>query len=902
MLSFINKMSAKNSKELYPINLKCEYQTSPNAINELYPRLSWVNKYKQGCRGKEQTAWQIQVSSTMENLLQNKADLWDSQKVLENNSNSIRYNGEMLHSAQSCWWRVRVWDENDNVSDWSNISYWSMGILKDSDWYAKWIGAPWQGEAPLDCLNNQTPPPAPLFRKKFNLNKHIKEAKAFVSGLGYFEFYINGEKISNDVLVPNFTDYGYRNNLDKREIPYTNIQRGYKIMYLGYNIKPFLLKGENVVGGIVGNGFYNAVRHWVAGYGSPRLLIQIQIEYEDGTKDYIVTNESWKVSKSAIIYDMIYTGEHYDARKEQSGWNKPLFDDSNWDNAILRNNPGGKLIAQNGPSDKVMEKIEPKSIKLLDNGNYLVDFGEEISGWVKINSIKGEAGRRIDINYICESPVGNNSYTLKGKGNESYSARFTWFVFRMVEIKNWPGKLRKEQITAEAVYSDVKESSFFECSNSLFNKIHQIWKRSQKDNMHGSIPSDCPHRERSAYTGDGQAVCSMVMKTFDAASFYNKWIDDIYLSQDIHTGYVPNGAPWQPGCGGGPGWGAAMNIVPWEFYLNYNDIDILKKCYLPMKEQVKYMLSYLNQDSIMEVKDICTWKTLGDWNPVKSFPNKSLVHTYFLYQCLDITAKTAKIIGKLDDNQYYSRLANKIRKKFHSKFWNKTLKTYGSAGANLFALKIGVPKEVIKDVKNTIQKDIEKNNYHLDTGNYGTQILFEILSEHGMIDLAYRIMNQTTYPSFGYWIKKGATTTWEQWDGNNSRNHPVFGSGLTWFYKYLAGIKLDSNNPGYRHFIINPCIVDSLSYVNYSYTTIYGIISSYWRYENNKFIIDIDVPTSCTATVYLPFKKGNKISESDKSFILNKSKLNKRNSTIKRHNKNIEINLNSGHYSFTILK
>ena len=540
--------SCQDSKsDIVPQNLVCEYLTDPQAVDVAFPRLEWVDALTDvNARGVIRTAYQIEAASSCQALLQGEADLWDSGKVEDSQSLRIAYGGLPLAAGKECWWRVKVWDQNNQASNWSEPAVWVAG-LPEKEWTAQWIGVPWQGETALDELEDKTPPPAPLLRKTFQVEKGLKSARIWISGLGYYELRLNGQKVGDEVLVPNQTNYDRRSGLMERAIPVEDNFTGYKVMYLSYDLTNQLKQGDNALGVILGNGFYNAEQHWVKGYGSPRLLLQMLLEYEDGRKETIVSDPSWKVSRSAIVSDMIYQGEHYDARLEQPGWDTASFDDSKWEQAVLRKKPYGRLVAQNGPSDRVMERLQPQKIDKLGEGHYRIDFGEEISGWLRLNDVEGPSGQRIDIRYICESTMGSNSYTLKGEGKENYATRFTWYVFREVEVKGWPGELKPEQVTAEAVYSDVKRVGFFESDNELINTIVRIWCRSMTDNMHGSVASDCPHRERSAYTGDGQVVCDMVMETYDVRAFYNKWLADIREAQNPETGYVPNGAPWQPG-------------------------------------------------------------------------------------------------------------------------------------------------------------------------------------------------------------------------------------------------------------------------------------------------------------------------------------------------------------------
>lgn len=880
LLSIINLVQSA----IKPVRLTCEYLNNPAVIDVRNPRLSWINLPDDNERGQYQTAWEIRVAGSRENLLNDKADLWRSGKVVSDQSVNVVYAGKPLVSRQECWWQVRVWDRKGKVSDWSEPAFWGMGLLEPYDWKAKWIGAPWQGEnalerprspkspgqsvSPFISPEDKIPPPAPMLRKTLTLQKRIKSAKAYVTGLGYFELYVNGKKAGNDVLVPNVTLYGKRNDVGPIGIMTGNNFREYRVMYLFYDITGQLQEGENAVGVILGNGFYNPASYWCEGYGTPRFLGQIHVTYEDGTEEIIISDTSWKASKSPIIMDLVYDGEHYDARREQPGWNMPGFDDSGWENAVLRRAPEGKLVAHMSPTDKVMEIIPPVRIEKTADDTYRVDFGQEISGWLHLYDINGKAGQRIDIKYLCESHVGENSYTLKGGGPESYAARFTWFVFREVEIKGWPGELGSNNVKAEAVYTEVETTGKFECSNPLFNQINRIWWRSQTDNMHGGYASDCPHRERSPYTGDGQVACVTVMHNFDAKAFYSKWIQDIYGAQNLDNGYVPNGAPWQPGCGGGVAWGAAISIMPWEFYIHYGDTGILRNNFEGMKGYVKYMLTWTDSDGIMfsqapDKDKPNRWINLGEWIAPVKLPPDNMVHTFYLWRCADITAKTAKVLGKEKDFEYYGSLADQTRKAFQKKFFDEKSGSYGPYGGNVFALRMGVPEDQKNRVIEALKEDIRKNDDHLDTGIFGTQFLFEVLTDNGLHELAYKIMNQRTQPSYGWWIEQGATTTWEQWDGRGSRNHPMFGGGIVWFYRKLAGMNADAENPGYRHIIIKPHTEGELIYASYSNLTPYGPASVRWVKDSDRLTLDVKIPVNSISTVYYP------VSEDVRKIIVN---------------------------------
>lgn len=863
--------------QVQPTQLTCEYVKDPSVVDVVQPRLSWINVAPEGARGQKQTAYQIRVASTKELL--NNPDLWNSEKVNSDQSNRVVYNGKKLTSRQDCWWQVRTWDKDDIHSDWSEPARWHMGILDPAEWKAEWIGAPWQGEEALpkpsgpDGWPEKMPPPAPYLRKEFDVQKTIVSAIAYVTGLGYFELYVNGQKIGEDVLVPNQTNYARRPQLTKENIPLEDHFRKYKVMYLAYDITHNLKTGRNAVGSILGNGFYNAAKYWAGSYGTPRFFGQIHITYQDGTEDIIVSDRSWKAARGPIMMDMVYYGEHYDARKELPDWNKPGYDDSNWEQVVARKAPEGKLVAHTPFPDRITKRIDPVSIRKHYDGRYIVDFGVEISGWIRINNVEGPAGHKIEIKYISNSYSGDNSYILKGKGQESYAARFNWFVFNAVEIINWPGELVKENLTAEAVNTYVEESASFETSNPLFNDINKIWKRSQLDNMHGGLASDCPHRERSGYTGDGQVACVTVMHNFDARSFYHKWIQDILEAQNPETGYVPNGAPWQPGCGGGVAWGAAMNIMPWEFYLHYGASDMLEDNYEGMKGYVRYMQTWVDEEGIMYSRATgkdgkpLVWLNLGEWSTPdrdQSVPQE-MVHTFYFWRCADITARTARILGKEKEAKKYEKLTETTWEAFHKRFYREKEETYGKNGGNIFALRMGVPADRYEKVINTLRKDIRENDGHLDTGIFGTQFFFEILSENGMHQLAYEAMNKRTPPGYGYWLEQGATTTREGWIRFGSHNHPMFGGGLVWFYRKLAGFQADIEIPGYKHIIFRPQPVDELDYVKYLNNTVYGEAGIIWTNQPDRFTMDIRVPVGSSATVFVPASGAESVRENGRA-------------------------------------
>ncbi len=839
--------ASRRASSIIPENLTCEYAVSP-LIDVPQPRMAWVNANAGGRRGAAQTAYRIRVALSEDQM---DAPLWDTGVVESAQSVFVSYEGPELMSRTDYWWQVMVWDEQGRASEWSRPACWHTGMLSADDWRAEWIGVPWQGEESYDAKGSRKVEPAPMLRREFEVSKPVRQARFYGTGLGWFELYMNGKRVGNEYFTPNQTNYDYRPKLDSRSLVVTDPFEEYTVMYVSYDLTDMIRQGTNAVGALLGNGFYDVVEYWVPqGYGSPRFIGQIEILYEDGTSQTVVSDTGWKAERSAIVSDQVYFGEHYDARLEHDGWALPGYDDSGWRHAAARRAPCGKLIAQNGPSDRITRTYAPVKIERTDGGAIRVSFPEEISGWVALKNISAEKGRRIEIKYLSESFQGTNSYTARGGGDESYHARFTWFVFSEAEITGLDS-LTAEQVEAHAVNSDVQTAGRFVTSNGLINRINAIWQRSQLDNMHGGIASDCPHRERAPYTGDAQVACVTVMHNFDARTFYNKWLRDIRGAQTM-TGYVPNAAPWQPGCGGGVGWGAAMEIMPWEFYRHYGDRRVLEQNFGAMCRHVRWMNTWVKDDTgIMQTLYAQKFKNLGDWLPPRELPRTDLVHTFYLWLCSDIVARTAEILGEDEAAAEFGALRDRTAEAFHREFYDSETGSYGKYGSNVLALRMGVPAERRQRVVEALRQNIAECNDHLDTGIVGTRYLFEVLCDNGLADLAYKIINQRDFPGYGWWIEQGATVTWENWNGRDSRNHPMFGGGLVWFYRDLAGLR--AGDAGFRSFDIRPVVPKGLEWVEYSHQTAYGPVVIRWENRDGCFSMNCSVPVGCTATVWIPF-------------------------------------------------
>lgn len=835
--------------------LRVENMFCPKAVENFNPRLSWVNESLADERGQRQTAYRIVVAEDQESLRQGRY-VWDSGKCKSPESAYVQYNGGELKPLATYCWKVMTWDRKGKASAWSAVSQWTMG-LPDSQWAARWIEAKeYDGRAPL-------------FRKTFRTKGKVKDAKVVVCGLGYHELYVNGVRVGNEQLVPNISNYTERFDLDKYPIAISGDFKDYRVLYLGHDVTSDMQMGENVLGVILGNGFYVDGGASGSPFGRPCLRLQMQLTYADGTTETVVSDDTWQTRPSAIMSNGVFTGELYDARQETEGWCTAGATSQGWDNALVVKGPGGTMTAQTSPSDCISEVLRPQSFVKTGDKTYEVDFGKEISGWIRLTGITGKAGDTVRVDFECESPQGIQRYVMKGDAMEDYSPRFTWFVFRKAHITGV--ELSEDNVEAEAVNTDVRPDSEFECSNPLFNRIREIWMLSQRDNMHGCTPSDCPHRERLPYTGDGQTAAEMVMLSYDAAAFYDKWMRDIRDTQNRKTGYVPNGAPWEPRCGGGVAWGAAMNVIPWQYYVQYGDVLPLRQNYQAMKDQLRHMYTWLTPEGIMFQKKKnypsgadCYWLNLGDWCPPKEYPRDELVHTFYCWLCTDYTARAAEALGLEADARLYRDKAEEIRSAFHKEFYDAGAKSYGVAGSNVFALRMGVPDDRLADVRNTLREEIMTHNGgHINTGFVASKFFFETLTDNGMLDVVDTVLNKRDFPSFGWWIEQGATVTWEQWDGGNSHNHPMFGSGLTWMYRRLAGVEADETKPGYRHFMVNPMLPDDIKYVRYAKETPYGKVLSEVTKGKDGCTYSISVPVGSTCTLSLP-AHGN-ITESGKS-------------------------------------
>lgn len=843
-----------------PKNLRCENLANPISIDRTSPLLSWNMESME--RNQMQSAYQILVSTSQNNLDEDIGECWDTGKILSDQSVNITYAGKALKSRDVLYWKVKTWNSEDEASAWSENASWEMSFLKQSDWQALWIGIA-EDEAPLSTKTS----PAPFFRNEIELNKDVKSAKAYVSGLGYYELYLNSAKVGDHVLAPAQTNY------DKRALPkllyHYDDQSTTRVFYNTFDVTKQLKRGKNAIGMVLGNGWYNQRDRTVEGdlwYATPRLIFQLEIEYTDGEKEILTSNEDWKVTTGPLLHDGIFTGEIYDARLELGNWSSPEYDDAKWNEVQLVRAPTGKMESQLAPPDKRIRTFKPISITTSEDGTYRIDAGEMISGWIRLR-VNEKEGSQVVMHFIEEqgSTYGQKDiYVAKGSGDELYEPRFTWHAFRTIEIRGITKELTDDDIDIVVVNTDVTPTGTFSSSNELFNKIQENYIRTQLGNFHGSISSDCPHRERLGYTGDGSILVESSIFNFDMTNFYQKWTNDMDDARNKNTGYVPHTAPFGGG-GGGPAWGSAYVITPWFYYVYYGDSRILEQHYSGMKQWVEYLGTRTDERGIVVREEPNGW-CLGDWaTPEKIELPPSFVNTCYYFYVSDLMAKISRVLHQEEDALYFEKLAHEIKAVINTHFFDQDSKQYweGRQGSNVLALAFGiVPDEFVKDVLNNLAQHIQKNKGHLDTGILATPLLLDVLTKYGMEDLAFSIMNQRDFPGFGdYILGKGATTLWENWDGKSSHSHPMYGSVIRWFYQALAGIYPDEAYPGFKHVIIKPSLCGDLSFASADYTSIYGKISSHWKLEDGDLHLNVEIPANTTATIYLPATSESTLSE-----------------------------------------
>ncbi len=864
----------------------CENKINPTGVALENIRFGW--ELQSAKNDEYQLSYQLVIASSKDKLAADNFDVYNSAVVKSKQSVLVEYKGKAFLPAQVYYWKVQVWDKENQSSGWSADQQFITGLFSEKDWAAaKWIGyeqlpdsirtVPAIHEPFAEELGNKAiqRPVIPLFRKTFTVSKKISKALLFVTGLGQYELSLNGVKTGTAFLAPGWTYF------DKT------------VLYNSFDVTRQLVSGKNAIGVIVGNGFYNINRERyfkiVGAFGMPTMICRLKIMYEDGTAEDIVSDASWKTSPSPIVFSSIYSGEDYDARLEQAGWNTPAFDDAKWMQSLLVKPPKGKLLPEQDYPVSLMDSFAVKKILHPSPAIYLYDFGQNISGIVrlKIKGRKGQVIKMIPAELINKNQLANQTatgdpfyftYTLKSDNEEVWQPRFTYYGFRYVQVEGAaPDTVAGNsslplitQLTSLHNRNANPVNGNFECSNQLFNRIYTLINWAIKSNMQ-SVVTDCPHREKLSWLEQDYLMGNSIHYNNDIYHLYRKLVSDLMDAQ-YPEGFVPDIAPEFVVFGDGfldsPEWGSSAVILPWLLYEWYGDKDILQKAYPMTKRYVDY-LQTKSADNILS-------HGLGDWYDYGPKPPgeaqltpKAVTATSIYYYDAALVSKMSKVLDDDAAAKKYGALAASIKKSFNQKFFNNKTNVYstGSQTAMAMPLSVGLVEEKYKKaVLQNLQDSIYAGNKALTAGDIGFHFLVKALDEGGASQLIFDMNNRDDVPGYGFQLKKGATALTESWAGLEevSNNHLMLGHIMEWFYSGLAGISQEDGSVAYSNIKIRPQPVGDITSAKGSFHSPCGWISSAWKKDGNNFTLDVTIPVGATANIYLPVKAGSSIFLNDK--------------------------------------
>ena len=893
-----------------PINLKCEYLTDPVGIGTAEPRLSW--QLVPGPQGYRQSAYRLIVASDESLLARDLGDLWDTGKVESGRTSQIVYPGPPLRAGQTCHWKVRIWDGTGGSSTWSRPARWSVGLLTVNQWRAMFIS--FRDTSPVHKSREELYlPPARYYRKEFKASAGIKRATIHATALGIHDLYLNGRRVSERYFAPGWSDYRKR------------------VYYHSYDVTGLLAGGDNAIGAIVADGWYAGYVGYgvLVGYGpyrsgrcfygkTPAFMAQLEIEYENGEHETIITDTSWAVTGDGPLREAdIQGGETYDARKEMLGWSEAGFDDGRWESAILAEENGSavapysdrggerlvelgfmqpeKLQAYSAPPIVITQELAAKKVTEFKPGVHIFDFGENFAGVLRLKT-KGPACTKVTLRYgEMLHPDGRlmtenlrraraiDHYILKGdpKG-EQWVPRFTYHGFQFVEITGLPHKPSLDTVTGLVLHNDTPMASHFECSDPMINQLFKNITRTQRANFI-EVPTDCPQRdERMGWMGDAQIYVRSATINADVASFFTKWLDDVEESQRSFGAY-PDYAPYPMQHGGsgksfGTAWMDAGIICPWNIWKVYGDTRVIERHYSSM---IRFM--EFRRAISPKFGGISLGNPWGDWLNVDDPTPIEYIDTCYFAWTSQLMGEMAAAIGKLSDAAFYKDLTRKIKAAFARDYIDKDdALVVKSQTAKVLALAFNLLNDKQQKIAaDMLAEQIVENNYRMATGFLGTKELLPVLSTHGHHDLAVRLFQSREFPSWGYEVVNGATSIWERWDSYtkedgfgrhnaamNSFSHYAFGAVCEWMFRTLAGI--DSADAGFSHILLRPCpptpksnsVNAPIHWVKAHYDSINGRIISAWRLENDIFAYDVTIPPNVTASVFLPTAKIEEVTES----------------------------------------
>lgn len=843
--------------------LQCEYLENPLGIDESHPRFTWQTVSEEP--GLMQQAYQIIVGTDELDVSSGSGNVWESETIKSGTIPAV-YQGPELNPFTRYYWCVRIQDESANWTDWSEVVWFETGLMDQHNWKGHWISD----------THDYKLKPAPYFRKAFNTKKQILSARVYISVAGLYELSINGERIGDHRLDPTYTRFDRRN------------------LYVTHDVTTNLRQGENVLGVLLGNGWYNhqSTAVWYFDQAPwrarPKFCMDLRITYADGSEETVSTGSDWQTALSPVIFNSIYTAEHYDARLEQAGWDSPGFKPEGWRNAMPTNAPSQNVTAQVLHPIRHVTEIPAVSMTRQGEKTWLFDFGRNMAGVTRIN-VSGAEGTtirlkhterldengkadlsNIDVHYRPtddSDPFQTDIFILRGEGEERFMPRFNYKGFQYVEVSSdQPLELTKESLTAYFMHSDVPPSGNVRSSNTTLNRAWEAANASYLSNLFG-YPTDCPQREKNGWTGDAHIAIETGLYNFDGITIYEKWLAD-HRDEQQPNGVLPAIIPtdgWGYTWANGPDWTSTIAIIPWNIYLFYGDSRLLERCY----DNIKRYVDHIDE---LYPSGITDWG-LGDWVPVKSKTPKEFTSSAYYYVDALILSKTASILGKEADFKHYTALAEKIKKTVNEKYLNRETGLYGSGLQTELSVALYwglVPQELQAKVAENLAKRVEADDKHIDVGLLGTKAILNALSENGYPELAWEVASQETFPSWGWWIVNGATTFYENWPldakSDISMNHIMFGEISAWYYKALGGIFPDEEQPGFKNILLNPNFVNGLDQFEATHESPYGTIVSSWKRKGRTVDYQVSVPANSTARLRL---RGTKIEEKGKNLSKN---------------------------------
>ena len=888
LIALLNTVNAQLSIERTLV----ENRKNAVGLDTEQPRFTWIIQSNE--RQVLQTAYEIKVSDDPGDLENGVNLVWSTGRVESSQSVHITYEGKALEPGTRYFWMVRVWDNKGNESEWSKADWWQTGLMSYSEWDADWISAPRTDDITVS-----------YFRKEFVIpgKGEISKATAYLSSKGLYEAILNGKRVGNAYLTPGWTSYNNR------------------IQYQAYDITDLIETGDNAIGILLGEGWYKG-RISRNRYGKQTaVLAQLIIEYSNGETLIIKTDDSWKTSAGPVIQSSIYDGEIIDSRKDIPGWDMPGFNDELWIGVNVNDHNKNNIIHTYNEPVRKHEELKPVEILISPEGDTIVDFGQNLVGWVRIKA-GGRNGDSLklyhaevldrDGNFYTENLRGakqRNIYILDGQ-KRTYEPHFTFQGFRYVKIEGMDKLPVKEDMTAIVLYSDMNQSGTFSTSNPDLNQLQSniIW--GQRGNFL-DVPTDCPQRdERLGWTGDAQAFCRTAAYNMNVNNFFSKWLKDLAADQ-FDDGNVPVVIPDVLGSGtaGSAGWSDAATIIPWTIYMEYGDRRVLEDQYPSMKAWVDYLIGISNdllRNNGFHFGDWLFYSVDDDNGGRSAVTDKYLIAQSFFANSLRIVAETASILGRDEDHRYYSAIHGQVKEIFNNEFVTPRGQLVSNTQTSyVLALQFDLlPEEMREQAVERLVNKIRAYQNHITTGFLGAPYINNVLTRFGRLDVAYELMMQDTYPSWLYPVKMGATTIWERWNGiktdgtfqypsMNSFNHYAYGAIGEWMYGVITGIRTEK--PGYRGFIIKPKPGGGLTSAKGQLHTYYGLIKSDWRINNEEFNIQIEIPVNTNAKVYLPASSARMITEGG-TLISNLDYID----LVEEKDGDVLLVLGSGKYNFNI--